>query len=74
MTHNTFDQIGVGDASIEAAQHFLLDVIIGAVIGSSSGILAVYLAQNIRGIKRSLKKMHRLSPTTTASPSAVQPV
>jgi len=64
----------VGYSRIYLAQHFLLDVIIGAVIGSSSGILAVYLAQNIRGIKRSLKKMHRLSPANAASPSAVQPV
>ena len=62
----------VGYSRIYLAQHFLLDVIIGALIGSSSGILAVYLAKNVKGIKRSFKKMHRLSP---ASPSAaVQPV
>jgi membrane-associated phospholipid phosphatase len=66
----------VGYSRIYLAQHFLLDVIIGAVIGSTSGIAAVYLAQNIKGLKRSFKKMHRLSPsaTTAASPSAVQPI
>jgi len=63
----------VGYSRIYLAQHFLLDVIIGALIGSTSGIAAVYLAQNIKGIKRSFKKMHRLSPTAT-TPSAVQPV
>jgi len=65
----------VGYSRIYLAQHFLLDVMIGAAIGSSSGILAVYLAKNVKGIKRSFKKIHRLSPAAPASPSAaVQPV
>ncbi|MGG9961811.1 phosphatase PAP2 family protein [Ferruginibacter sp. SUN106] len=64
----------VGYSRIYLAQHFLLDVMIGALIGSASGILAVYLAKNIKGIKRSIKKMHRISPGTPPSPSAVQPV
>ncbi|GAB2837275.1 phosphatase PAP2 family protein [Ferruginibacter profundus] len=64
----------VGYSRIYLAQHFLLDVMIGAVIGSTSAILAVYLAKNIRGIKRSIKKMHRLSPAGASSPTAVQPV
>ena len=64
----------VGYSRIYLAQHFLLDVIIGAVTGSTSGILAVSLATNVKGIKRSIKKMHRLSPNTASSPSAVQPV
>jgi membrane-associated phospholipid phosphatase len=63
----------VGYSRIYLAQHFLLDVLIGAVIGSSSAVLAVYLAKNIKGIKKSIKKMHRLSPNTS-SPSAIQPV
>lgn len=65
----------VGYSRIYLAQHFLLDVMIGALIGSTSGLLAVYLATNVKGIKRSFKKMHRLSPTTPSSPSgAVQPI
>ena len=65
----------VGYSRIYLAQHFLLDVLIGAAIGSSSGILAVYLAKNVKVIKRSIKKMHRLSPPAAASsPSAIQPV
>jgi membrane-associated phospholipid phosphatase len=64
----------VGYSRIYLAQHFLLDVLIGAVIGSASGIFSVYLAQNIKGIKRSINKMHRLSPNAASSPSAIQPV
>lgn len=64
----------VGYSRIYLAQHFLLDVMIGAIIGSTSGVLAVYLAKNIKGIKRSIKKMHRLSPNTSSSPSTIQPV
>ena len=64
----------VGYSRIYLAQHFLLDIIIGAIIGSASGVLSVYLATNIKGIKRSIKKMHRLSPDTAPSPSAIQPV
>ena len=64
----------VGYSRIYLAQHFLLDIIIGAMIGSASGVLSVYLAKNIKGIKRSIKKMHRLSPNTSSSPSAIQPV
>jgi membrane-associated phospholipid phosphatase len=64
----------VGYSRIYLAQHFLLDVIVGAIIGSSSGVLAVYLAENIKGIKKSVKKMHRLPRNTSSSPSAIQPV
>ena len=65
----------VGYSRIYLAQHFLLDVIIGALVGSTSGILAVYLAKNVKRIKRSFKKMHRLAPAAPTSPSAtVQPV
>ena len=69
-----FAAVLVGYSRIYLAQHFLLDVIIGGVIGSASGVLAVYLATNIKGIRRSIKKMHRISPNTTSSPSAIQPV
>ena len=50
----------VGYSRIYLAQHFLLDVIVGACIGSISGIAAVYIANNVIGIKLSFKKMHRL--------------
>jgi membrane-associated phospholipid phosphatase len=63
----------VGYSRIYLAQHFLLDVMIGAFIGSASGILAVYLTQHIKGIKRLLKKMHQL-PAPAASSSVIQPV
>jgi membrane-associated phospholipid phosphatase len=63
----------VGYSRIYLAQHFLLDVLIGAVIGSISGVLSVVLVKNTKGIKRSIKKMHRLSPapsSSTAIPAA----
>jgi len=62
-----------GYSRIYLAQHFLLDVMIGAAIGSTSGVLSFYLAKNLKGIKKSIKKMHSL-PDHTSSPGAVQPV
>ncbi len=66
-----------GYSRIYLAQHFLLDVMIGAVIGSISGIAAVYLAKNTKSIKLSIKKMHRLpstSTTETSPSSSIQPI
>jgi membrane-associated phospholipid phosphatase len=57
-----------GYSRIYLAQHFLLDVMIGAVIGSASGIAAFYFATNTKGIKVSIKKMHQL-PTAPKQPS-----
>lgn len=64
----------VGYSRIYLAQHFLLDVVIGALLGSCSGLLAVYLAMNVKLIKKSIKKMHRLHTPAASSPSAIQPV
>lgn len=75
--HILLSAVLVGYSRIYLAQHFLLDVIIGAVIGSVSGIAAFYLAKNIKGIKISIKKMHRLPSSgnsNSSSPSAIQPV
>ena len=41
----------VGYSRIYLAQHFLLDVLIGALIGSGSGILAVYLSPKYKKLK-----------------------
>jgi membrane-associated phospholipid phosphatase len=59
----------VGYSRIYLAQHFLLDVMIGAVIGTVSGISAFYLATNSKGIKISIKKMHRLPSAAPEQPS-----
>jgi membrane-associated phospholipid phosphatase len=64
----------VGYSRIYLAQHFLLDVMIGAVIGSAAGIAAFYLATNSKGIKISIKKMHRLPAASKQSPSTIQTV
>jgi membrane-associated phospholipid phosphatase len=60
-----------GYSRIYLAQHFLLDVIAGAMLGSVSGILAFYLAQNRINIKRSIKQMHQVSPGSISSPNAI---
>ena len=65
----------VGYSRIYLAQHFLLDVIIGASIGSLSALAAVYFANNLKSIKISFKKMHRIETNrSSSSPEAIQPV
>lgn len=64
----------VAYSRIYLAQHFLLDVMAGALLGSVSGLLGFYLAQNRISIKRSIKKMHRVSPGSLSSPGAIQTV
>lgn len=62
----------VGYSRIYLAQHFLSDVLVGLVIGSASGVLAVYFAKNRIGIKKSIKTMHHLPSGAVSSPSAIQ--
>ncbi len=62
----------VGYSRIYLAQHFLLDVIVGAILGSISGVLAFYLAQNRVNIKTAFKKLHRVSSETESSPAGIQ--
>ena len=65
----------VGYSRIYLAQHFLLDVMIGAVIGSASGILSVYLAMNIKIFRPSNRKIKGIEPNSKmTSPSESQPV
>ncbi len=53
-----FAAILVGYSRIYLAQHFVVDVLAGAFIGSMSGIIAVYLIKNRKRINRSLKDVH----------------
>ena len=59
----------VGYSRIYLAQHFLADVLVGALLGSISGIFACYLAQNRISIKRLFRKMHGVpaSPVPAAN-------
>ena len=50
----------VGYSRIYLAQHFLLDVVIGAVIGTASGVVSVYFAINFNQIRHSVGKMQYL--------------
>ena len=66
----------VGYSRMYLAQHFLIDIIIGSLTGSLSGIVSVYLIKNSRGIKGAVKKWHRINNIKPAAPSpgAVQTV
>ncbi len=62
----------VGYSRIYLAQHFLLDVIVGALLGCLSGILAFYIAQNRISIKKILRKLHRVPNKSASSASTIQ--
>ena len=63
----------VGYSRIYLAQHFLIDVIIGAALGSSCGVLAVYLNANAKNISIFIGKMKNAKMKDSySSPSAVQ--
>ena len=65
----------VGYSRIYLAQHFLMDVIVGAFIGSISGILAFYFIKNFKKIKTGFKKAHRFKAGLTKhSTGSIQPV
>ncbi len=64
----------VGYSRIYLAQHFLLDVMIGAVIGSAAGLMAFVLVKNSKKIGRSIKSMHQLSTQQVSPPSSIQPI
>lgn len=65
----------VGYSRIYLAQHFLIDVLVGACIGSLSGLIAVYIAKNIQHIKISFKRLHKIENKNDVSlPDAMQPL
>jgi membrane-associated phospholipid phosphatase len=62
----------LGYSRIYLAQHFLLDVLVGALIGTAAGIWAVYLAKNIQRMKGFFKKISFSSVAQNSSPSTIQ--
>ena len=62
----------VGYSRIYLAQHFLLDVIAGALLGSFSGVLAFYLASSHINIRSLFKKMYPVSAEPESSPAVIQ--
>ena len=65
----------VGYSRIYLAQHFLIDVLVGALIGSLSGIAGFYLIPNFKKIKAGLGKMHRFKTGLNESPAGtIQPI
>lgn len=63
----------VGYSRIYLAQHFLLDILIGAFTGCSIGLFAVYLSKNTGRIKNTFKKMHRIENSSSLSSPSVIP-
>jgi len=57
----------VGYSRIYLAQHFLMDVLIGAVIGIASGLLAVSVSMNMKRIRLSFRKIHQIENNTRPS-------
>ena len=67
-----FAAVLAGYSRIYLAQHFLIDVLAGALIGCITAFPAVYLAQNTRHIKQSFKKLHKIEKgSAVQSPSLV---
>ncbi len=64
----------VGYSRIYLAQHFLLDVLIGAGIGCACGLLSYYMVREYRAILLFFKKMNFLQAKTRNSASNVQTV
>ena len=68
-----FAAILVGYSRIYLAQHFLIDVILGAFVGCATGVLSVYFAKNRKGLGYKFKKLHRINSKVSNTPSSVQP-
>lgn len=62
----------VGYSRIYLAQHFLLDVIAGALLGTVSGVLSFYLVQNRITIKRSMEHIYKVPSGSVSSPGTMQ--
>jgi membrane-associated phospholipid phosphatase len=62
----------VGYSRIYLAQHFLPDVIVGAFLGTVSGVLSFYLVQNKVTIKRPFKNIYQTPSGSVSSPGAMQ--
>jgi len=62
----------VGYSRIYLAQHFLLDVIAGAILGSLSGMLAFHLATSRMHIRSLFKKLYPVSTESETSTAVIQ--
>lgn len=62
----------VGYSRIYLAQHFLLDAVVGALLGTVSGLLSFYLVQNRITIKRSMENIYQVPSGSVSSPGAMQ--
>jgi membrane-associated phospholipid phosphatase len=68
-----FVAVLVGYTRIYLAQHFLIDVIIGAFIGTVSGVLSYHLVIHAKGIKSYFKKSYNSNSIKHVPPSLLHP-
>jgi membrane-associated phospholipid phosphatase len=62
----------IGYSRIYLAQHFLLDVIAGALLGTISGVLALYLNERRISFKPLFKKAYQVSAEPEPSTAGIQ--
>lgn len=62
----------LGYSRMYLAQHFLMDVITGALIGTVSGVLSFYLVQNRITIKISMENIYQSPSGSISSPADMQ--
>jgi membrane-associated phospholipid phosphatase len=62
----------LGYSRMYLAQHFLTDIITGALLGTISGVLSFYLVQNSISIKRPFKNIYQASSRPESSPGTMQ--
>lgn len=64
----------VGYSRIYLAQHFLTDVILGALLGTIAAIIAFYLVQSRFSLKGSLNKISQMPASPVSSAQSIQTV
>jgi len=69
-----FAALLVGYSRIYLAQHFLLDIIIGMLLGTVAGIISFYLLRSNISLKRSFKKIQPFRSGQVSSPPVIQTV
>lgn len=59
---------------IYLAQHFIQDVLIGAVLGTSAGVMAVHITYNWKSIAYKFRSMHKINHKDQLPSGTIQPV
>lgn len=62
----------VGYSRIYLAQHFLSDLIVGALMGTIAAVVSFYLVQSRFSLKGSIKKISQMPAGPASAPQAIQ--